>query len=85
MKKIFILCVLAVSATFLNAQVVLNEIYTDPGNGKNEFFEFYNTSSDPVPQNMDNYTLVAYYEEPGRDNQMLQRILSGMQFLLVVL
>jgi len=66
MKKIFILCVLAVSATFLNAQVVLNEIYTDPGNGKNEFFEFYNTSSDPVPQNMDNYTLVAYYEEPGK-------------------
>ena len=66
MKKILILCVLAVSATFLNAQVVLNEIYTDPGNGKNEFFEFYNTSSDPVPQNMDNYTLVAYYEEPGK-------------------
>src|SRR6188768_682203 len=66
MKKIFILCVLAVSATFLNAQVVLNEIYTDPGNGKNEFFEFYNTSSDPVPQNMDNYTLVAYYEESGQ-------------------
>ena len=66
MKKIFTLCVLAISAIFLNAQVVLNEIYTDPGNGKNEFFEFYNTSSDPVPQNMDNYTLVAYYEEPGK-------------------
>ena len=66
MKKIFTLCILAISATFLNAQVVLNEIYTDPGNGKNEFFEFYNTSSDPVPQNMDNYTLVAYYEESGK-------------------
>ena len=66
MKKIFTLCVLAISATFLNAQVVLNEIYTDPGNGKHEFFEFYNTSSDPVPQNMDNYTLVAYYEEAGK-------------------
>jgi hypothetical protein len=34
-------------------RLVLNEIYTDPGNGKNEFFEFYNTSSDLVPQNMD--------------------------------
>ena len=66
MKKIFTLCLLAISATFLNAQVVLNEIYTDPGNSKNEFFEFYNTSSDPVPQNMDNYTLVAYYEESGK-------------------
>jgi hypothetical protein len=66
MKKIFTLCILAISATFLNAQVVLNEIYTDPGNGKNEFFEFYNTSSDPVPQNLDNYTLVAYYEESGK-------------------
>jgi hypothetical protein len=63
MKKIFTLCALAVSATFSNAQVVLNEIYTDPGNGKHEFFEFYNTSS--VSQNMDNFTVVTYYEEPG--------------------
>jgi hypothetical protein len=66
MKKIFTLCVLALSATFLNAQVVLNEIYTDPGNGKQEFFEFYNTSTDPVPQKLDNYTLVAYYEANGK-------------------
>ena len=63
MKKIFTLCALAVSATFSNAQVVLNEIYTDPGNGKHEFFEFYNTSS--VSQNMDNFTVVTYYEEAG--------------------
>lgn len=66
MKKIFTLCVLALSAACLNAQVVLNEIYTDPGNGKQEFFEFYNTSTDPVPQKLDNYTLIAYYEANGK-------------------
>jgi hypothetical protein len=66
MKKIFSLCLLILTAAILHAQVVLNEIYTDPGNGKNEFFEFYNTSSSPIPQNLDNYTLVAYYEELGK-------------------
>lgn len=63
MKQIFTLCALALSATFSNAQVVLNEVYTDPGNGKHEFFEFYNTSS--VSLNMDNFTIVTYYTEPG--------------------
>jgi hypothetical protein len=63
MKQIFTLCALALSATFSNAQVVLNEVYTDPGNGKHEFFEFYNTSS--VSQNMDNFAIVTYYTEPG--------------------
>lgn len=66
MKKIFTLCVATISATFLNAQVVLNEIYTDPGAGHSEFFEFYNTSTNPVPENMDNYTIVAYYEDAGK-------------------
>ena len=65
MKKIFTLCILAISATFSNAQVVLNEVYTDPGNGKQEFFELYNTSTNPVPENLDNYTLIAYYEKTG--------------------
>ncbi len=63
MKTIFTLIVLAVTATFSNAQVVMNEVYTDPGNNKSEFFEFYNTSN--VAQNMDNFTLVTYYEESG--------------------
>ncbi len=65
MKKTFTLCALAI-ATFtinVNAQVILNEVYTDPGNGKHEFIEFYNTSS--VTQNMDNFTVITYYEEPG--------------------
>ena len=67
MKKRFTLFVSIVTAlTFTTkAQVVLNEVYTDPGFGKNEFFEFYNTSASPVPENLDNYTLVTYYEEPG--------------------
>ena len=34
-----------------------------PGNGYHEFFELYNESNSP--ENLDNYTLVAYYEEPG--------------------
>ncbi len=63
MKKTFTLCALALSATFSNAQVVLNEVYTDPGNGKHEFIEFYNTSS--VSQNMDNFTVITYYKEAG--------------------
>jgi hypothetical protein len=63
MKKTFTLCALALSAAFSNAQVVLNEVYTDPGSGKHEFFEFYNTSS--VSQNMDNFTVITYYTESG--------------------
>ena len=68
MKTTFTLCVCALLSAFTlttNAQVVLNEIYTDPGNNKSEFFEFYNTSTSPVPENMDNYTLVTFYEESG--------------------
>ena len=48
------------------AQIVLNEIYTDPGSGKHEFFELFNTSASG-PENLDCYTLVTYYEEsPGK-------------------
>jgi hypothetical protein len=63
MKKIFTFSVLIIIAAFSNAQAVLNELYTDPGSGKQEFFELYNSSS--TPENLDNYTLVTYYEEPG--------------------
>jgi hypothetical protein len=44
---------------------VLNEVYPDPGATFQEFFELYNTSTNPVPENLDNYTLVAYYEAAG--------------------
>ena len=65
MKKIFTLCMLAFAALFSKAQVVLNEVYPDPGATFQEFFELYNTSTNPVPENLDNYTLIAYYEEAG--------------------
>ena len=65
MKKIFTLCVFAFAAIFSKAQVVLNEVYPEPGATFQEFFELYNTSTNPVPENLDNYTLVAYYEEAG--------------------
>jgi len=65
MKKIFTLCVFAFAAIFSKAQVVLNEVYPDPGATFQEFFELYNTSTNPVPESLDNYTLVAYYEEAG--------------------
>ena len=65
MKTIFTLIVLAVTATLSNAQVVLNEVYPQPGNTTQEFFELYNTSTNPVPESLDNYTIVAYYEGSG--------------------
>ena len=65
MKKIFTLCLFAITAIFSKAQVVLNEFYPEPGATFQEFFELYNTSTNPVPENLDNYTLVAYYEEAG--------------------
>ena len=65
MKKIFTLCLFAFAAIFSKAQVVLNEVYPEPGATFQEFFELYNTSTNPVPENLDNYTLVAYYEAAG--------------------
>ena len=65
MKKIFTLCLLAFAVIFSKAQVVLNELYPEPGSTFQEFFELYNTSTSSIPENLDNYTLVAYYEEAG--------------------
>jgi hypothetical protein len=65
MKKIFTLCVLALTATASHAQVVFNEMYTDPGAGRSEFFEFYNTSVNPTPESMDDYTVITYFEQGG--------------------
>jgi len=65
MKKIFTLCLFAFAAIFTKAQVVLNEVYPEPGNTFQEYFELYNTSTNPVPESLDNYTIVTYYEEPG--------------------
>ena len=47
------------------AQVLLNEVYSDPGAGKQEFFELYNTNFNSVPESMDNYSLVTFFDISG--------------------
>src|SRR5687768_4903497 len=67
MKKISTL--LISSLLFLqsmNAQVVLNELYTDPGAGKHEFFELYNPSASATPVSLDNYTLMCFFDISGQ-------------------
>lgn len=61
MKKLFTLCVFVCLAIFSRSQAVLNEVYPQPGNGYHEFFELYNENNSV--ENLDNYTLVTYYEE----------------------
>jgi len=61
MKRIFTLCVLVSITFFSRSQAVLNEVYPQPGNGYNEFLELYNENNSP--ENLDNYTVVTYYEE----------------------
>lgn len=61
MKKIFTLILLCCLAIFSRSQAVLNEVYPQPGNGYHEFFELYNENDSP--ENLDNYTVVIYYEE----------------------
>jgi len=63
MKKIFTLCLLVIIVIVSRSQAVLNEIYPQPGNGYHEFFELYNENNSV--ENLDNYTLVTYYEEAG--------------------
>ncbi len=63
MKKIFTLCVLVCITIFSRSQAVLNELYPQPGASYHEFFELYNEGSST--ENLDNYTLVSYYEESG--------------------
>ena len=65
MKKFFTLCVLFFASVFAKRQVLLNEFYPEPGSTFQEYFELYNTSTSSIPENLDNYTMVVYYEEPG--------------------
>jgi len=62
MKKnlLLITCVLFVLVT--RAQVLFNEVYTDPAASHNEFFELYNTSTSSSPISLDDYTIVVYFE-----------------------
>ena len=65
MKQLFTLCALCVATLFAKSQVVFNEFYPEPGSTSQEYFELYNTSTSSIPENLDNYTIVVYYEEPG--------------------
>jgi hypothetical protein len=60
MKQIFTLILAGILCHATNAQLLLNEVYTDPGAGNHEFFELYNP--DIASEETDNYTLVTYYK-----------------------
>jgi Secretion system C-terminal sorting domain len=47
------------------SQVLFNEVYTDPGGNKHEFFELYNTNTSGSSESLDNYTLVTFFEYTG--------------------
>ena len=67
MKRIVLLSIFCLFVVVkAKTQVVLNEIYTDPGAGKHEFFEFYNTSSSSTPMSLDHYTIVTFFEITGK-------------------
>ena len=64
MNKILSLTLITVALSFAtHAQVVLNEIYTSPNGGKNEFFELYNSGTDATPLSVDGFSIVTYFEE----------------------
>lgn len=67
MKRIFTLLLSALLFFHHgNTQVVINELYTDPGAGKHEFIEFYNTATVSTPGSMDSITLVTFFDISGQ-------------------
>jgi hypothetical protein len=68
------------SFAFSKAQVVLNEVYTDPGAGKSEFFELYNTSVGNIPINLDCYYLVVMYATGSGQLSKLERGFFVIEF-----
>lgn len=60
----FIICLIV--AMPLQSQVVLNEIYSEPGAGKQEFFELYNINTSNTPSSLDAYTVISYFEEGSK-------------------
>jgi hypothetical protein len=61
MKKFLLFFGLSVSLTTGFSQTVLNEIYTEPGAGKSEFFELYNSSAEGK-QSVNCFTIVIYWK-----------------------
>src|SRR5215510_13903467 len=62
MKKILLTIALFGVVLIGRSQTVMNELYSDPGNGHQEFFELYNSSTNPVAENLDCYTMVVFYK-----------------------
>jgi hypothetical protein len=62
MKKITLTITTCVFVITSNAQLLLNEVYSDPGKVKSEFFELYNASASSTPMSTDNLTLITYFE-----------------------
>jgi len=67
MKKILLSVGLFSLVIVGRSQTVLNEIYTDPGNGKSEFFELYNSSTIPGGQNVDCFTILTYVNQGSNE------------------
>jgi hypothetical protein len=66
MKKFFTLVAAAfVLLSETKSQIVLNELYTDPGSGNNEFFELYNTNPSSSAFSVNNLTLITFFEISG--------------------
>jgi type IX secretion system substrate protein len=64
MKKILLITLITGSALTSKSQVLFNEVYCEPAAGNNEFFELYNAGTSSVPESLDNYTIVTYFETP---------------------
>jgi hypothetical protein len=60
MKKILLSMSLFTLVLVGRSQTVLNEVYTEPGAGKSEFFELYNSATGS--QNVNCFTIVTYWE-----------------------
>src|SRR5688572_22190106 len=58
MKKILLSLVFICSFAMVKGQVVLNELYAYPSDGRNEFIELYNSGAS---QNLDCFTIVTYW------------------------
>jgi hypothetical protein len=64
MKKfLFFFSLITVVIPAKSQTAVFNEFYTDPGAGKSEFFEIYNTSTGNVAENLDCYRLVTWFKD----------------------
>src|SRR6185436_6972588 len=65
MKKILLSLMFISSIVIVKVQTVLNEIYTEPGAGKSEFFELYNSGAGS--QSVDCFTVLIYYKNSTSD------------------